>query len=161
VRLRAGFSFLGVAQDMTMLVTMLVPISACLFAMWHDVRTREIPDFVPIGLTVAGVAATGMGWLHDGWLPLIAGGLVGFCVVLPFTLTGGIGGGDLKLIAALGLWLGPVPLLQTLFWTAVAGFVCAVIAKARKKKDFAYVPAIASGLLIAVLLTDRAFGRPE
>lgn len=132
-------------------MTMLVPISACLFAMWHDVRTREIPDAVPIGLALTGVAATGMGWIHDGWLPFIAGGLVGFFVVLPFTLSGGIGGGDLKLVAALGLWLGPLLLLQALFWTALAGVACAVIAKVRKQKDFAYVPAITVGLLVAVV----------
>ena len=130
---------------------MLVPISACLFAMWHDVRTREIPDAVPVGLVVAGIVATGMGWIHGDWLPFILGGLLGFIVVLPFTLSGGIGGGDLKLVAALGLWLGPLLLLQALFWTALAGFGCAVIAKVRKQNDFAYVPAITIGLLVAVV----------
>lgn len=132
-------------------MTMLVPISACLIAMWHDVRTREIPDTVPSVLALTGVAATGVGWIHDGWLPPIIGGLLGFLAVLPFTLSGGIGGGDLKLVAALGIWLGPLLLFQTLFWTAMAGFGCAVIAKTRKQNDFAYVPAITIGLLVAVL----------
>ncbi len=133
------------------LMMLLVPVAACLIATWHDVRTREIPDSLSAALAFAGVAATGLGWIHPGWLPCFAGGLLGFVVVLPFTLAGGIGGGDLKLVTALGMWLGPVPLLQTLFWTALVGFVCAVIAKARKKNDFAYVPAILSGLLIVVL----------
>jgi len=81
----------------------------------------------------------------------LAGGLLGFLIVLPFTLSGGIGGGDLKLVTALGTWLGPWLLLQTLFWTALAGLVFAAVAKARKQKDFAYVPAIMSGLMIAVV----------
>ncbi|MBL6707267.1 MAG: prepilin peptidase [Planctomycetaceae bacterium] len=132
-------------------MAMLVPISACLFAMWHDVRTREIPDSVPLVLSLAAVAATWTGWIHGAWLPLVAGGVLGFLVVLPFTLSGGIGGGDLKLVAALGLWLGPPVLFQTLFWTALAGLGCAVIAKVRKQKDFAYVPAITVGLLVAVV----------
>ncbi len=130
---------------------MLVPVAACVIATWHDLRTREIPDLLSAALAVAGVVATGLGWIHSGWMPCLAGGLLGLVVVLPFTLTGGIGGGDLKLVGALGLWLGPVPLLQMLFWTALAGFACAVIAKIRKKNDFAYVPAILSGLLIVVL----------
>ena len=125
-----------------------VPVLACLIATWHDVRTREIPDSLSAALAVASVGATGLSWIHSGWIPCLAGGMLGFFVVLPFTLSGGIGGGDLKLITALGMWLGPVPLLQTLFWTALAGVVCAVIARARNKKDFAYVPAITSGLLI-------------
>ncbi len=130
---------------------MLVPVVACLVATWHDVRTREIPDTVSAVLAVAGIVATWMGWIHGGWLPCITGGVLGFLLVLPFSLSGGIGGGDLKLVAALGIWLGPLPLIQALFWTALAGVACAVIAKARKQKDFAYVPAITAGLMISIV----------
>ena len=133
------------------MVVLLVPVVACLVATWHDVRTREIPDVVSAILAAAGIAATWMGWIHHGWMPCLAGSVLGFLVVLPFTLSGGIGGGDLKLVAALGMWLGPLPLIQTLFWTALVGLVCAVIAKVRKQKDFAYVPAITAGLMIFVL----------
>ena len=132
-------------------MAVLVPIVACLIATWHDVRTREIPDTLSATLAVTGIGATGLGWVDSELLLCLAGGLLGFLIVLPFTLSGGIGGGDLKLVTALGTWLGPWLLLQTLFWTALAGLVFAAVAKARKQKDFAYVPAIMSGLMIAVV----------
>ena len=133
------------------MVVLLVPFVACLIATWHDVRTREVPDTLSAILAVTGIGAAGLGWVDLELLLCLVGGLLGFLIVLPFTLSGGIGGGDLKLVTALGTWLGPRLLLQTLFWTALAGLVFAAVAKARKQKDFAYVPAITSGLLIAVI----------
>ena len=58
---------------------------------------------------------------------------------------GGLGGADVKLVAALGAAVGPVSLLCVLFWTALAGGLLALAAKSRGKRDFAYVPAIAAG----------------
>ena len=64
---------------------------------------------------------------------------------------GGLGGGDVKLLAAIGAAVGPWTLLSILAWMAVAGGVLALIAAARGKRDFAYVPAIAVGVMVETL----------
>jgi prepilin peptidase CpaA len=61
------------------------------------------------GLVYQGVVG-GAGGLADGLL----GCLLGFAVLLPFCVLGGMGGGDVKLLAAFGAWLGP-PLTFVLF----------------------------------------------
>jgi hypothetical protein len=51
-------------------------------------------------------------------------------------------------VAALGAVLGPLGLVQALFWIALAGGVLAVFAAARGQRDYAYVPAITAGVLV-------------
>ncbi len=50
--------------------------------------------------------------------------------MLPFAL-GGLGGGDVKLLAALGAWLGPGDVLWLSLYTGVAGGVMALVVSAR------------------------------
>lgn len=69
------------------------------------------------------------------------------------------GGGDAKLIAAVGALLGPVGLLFALFWTAVAGGVLALIAMVRGQRDYAYGPAIALGYLAYLVWPVGLFQR--
>lgn len=88
---------------------------------------------------------------------LTAGLGAGLLFLLLTILTkGAIGGGDIKLIAALGLWLGIRPLLSVIMYGFLAGGAAALfllITKQKKRQDyFAYGPYFAlSG--IAVLLS--------
>ena len=81
----------------------------------------------------------------------------GLLILLLTTLTkGAIGGGDIKLIAALGIWLGIRPLLSVIMYGFLAGGAAALfllVTKQKKRRDyFAYGPYFAlSG--IAVLLS--------
>jgi prepilin peptidase CpaA len=116
-----------------------------------DLRTREVPDWIALAILTGAVLATAFGWSDIRWLGLVAGLLLGFaCSVAVFYL-GGLGGADVKLVAALGAAVGPISLLSVLFWTALAGGLLALFAKSLGKRDFAYVPAIAAGLLIQTL----------
>jgi prepilin peptidase CpaA len=54
------------------------------------------------------------------------GWALGIALFLPFFLLRGMGGGDVKLLAALGAWLGPLALLTVTFYTALAGGVMAL-----------------------------------
>ena len=88
---------------------------------------------------------------------LTAGLGAGLLFLLLTILTkGAIGGGDIKLIAALGIWLGIRPLLSVIMFGFLAGGAAALfllITKQKKRQDyFAYGPYFAlSG--IAVLLS--------
>jgi prepilin peptidase CpaA len=46
--------------------------------------------------------------------------------VVPFALRG-LGGGDVKLLAALGAWLGPTEVVWLAAYTAIAGAVMALV----------------------------------
>jgi prepilin peptidase CpaA len=113
-----------------------------------DLRTREVHDGISLAIFVCALLASFLGWSEVHWPGLIVGLLLGLACSMPFFYFGGLGGADVKLIASLGASLGPVSLLCMFFWMAIAGGLLAIVTKMRGRKDFAYVPAIAIGLLI-------------
>jgi len=91
-----------------------------------DLVRREIANWIP-----AAALAGGFGWQigQDGWvgaLHALAGAGVGFAVFLIFYLLGGMGGGDVKLMAGFGALLGTGRLIEAALWTAGAGGLLAL-----------------------------------
>jgi prepilin peptidase CpaA len=97
-----------------------------------DLRTGRIPNLLTLGAAVLGllVAATTHG-LPGMWGSL-AGWLVGCGLFLPFFLLGGMGAGDVKLLAAIGAWLGPSTTMFAALYTGVAGGVMALVLSAAR-----------------------------
>lgn len=93
------------------------------------------------------------GVLVSRLLAALAGGLV--FLLLALLTRGGIGGGDIKLMAALGLWLGPDGLLTAGAVGCVLGGLAALfllVAKKRSRKaSFAYGPYFALTALVLLL----------
>ena len=145
-----------------------------------DMRTRRVPNPLTMG-----IAAIGLGFAATRLSDLtIAAAALGWGVglglmLLPYVF-GAMGGGDLKLFAALGTFLGPRPTLQAFLYTLVAGGVLAVVVALQRRRlqetmhnaaalvasgganaaaiehptsnnRFAYAPAIAVGTLVAAL----------
>ena len=48
-------------------------------------------------------------------------------IVYPLFALGGMGGGDVKLLAAIGTWLGPFGALQATLWASITGGVLAIV----------------------------------
>ena len=91
-----------------------------------DLRTRRIPNWLTFPGTVAGL---GLNWITGGLEGLLAGfwGLtVGFFLLFFFYLLGGMGGGDVKLLALVGSFLGPRLAFYAFVWMALSGGVLAV-----------------------------------
>ncbi|MBQ7674206.1 MAG: prepilin peptidase, partial [Alphaproteobacteria bacterium] len=63
--------------------------------------------------------------LTNHLLASIGGGF--FFLFLAFISKGALGGGDIKLIAALGLWLGIKALLTVVIYGAIAGGIAALL----------------------------------
>jgi prepilin peptidase CpaA len=67
---------------------------------------------------------TNFGW--SGLLYGVGGAAAGFAVFLVFYLLGGMGGGDVKLMAGFGALLGAGRLVEAALWTAGAGGLLAL-----------------------------------
>jgi prepilin peptidase CpaA len=104
-----------------------VVVGVGLIACITDVRSRRIPNVLTFGAAAAGLiygAITG-GWSGAGSAAL--GWLIGAAAFfIPFAL-GGLGAGDVKLLAAFGTLLGPAGILAAFIRTAIVGGIIALI----------------------------------
>jgi prepilin peptidase CpaA len=125
----------------------------------EDLARREIPNWIPVAAIAGGLTASC--WL-DGWMGFgssLLGILLGFVVFLVFYLLGGMGGGDIKLMAGLGAILGAGRILEASLWTAGLGGIFAVAALAVSSlrrgggtvRHIPYAPAITLGAWVALV----------
>jgi prepilin peptidase CpaA len=109
-----------------MTISDIVAAAVVLIACGTDLHSRRIPNLLTMGAAVAGFA---FGFMTSGTSGLVQGGggwLAGFVLYLPLFLLGGMGAGDVKLLAALGAWLGPQRVLWVALYGAIAGGVLAI-----------------------------------
>jgi prepilin peptidase CpaA len=102
----------------TVAITVLaISLAACV----TDVRSRRIPNALTFSAAIAALIyqSASAGWL--GAQSSVTGWLVGTALFLPFFLLGGMGAGDVKLLAALGAWLGPRETVHLGVYTLIAG----------------------------------------
>jgi prepilin peptidase CpaA len=91
-----------------------------------DLARRRIANWIP-----AAALAGGLGWQigQHGWrggIDALEGSAAGFAVFLIFYLLGGMGGGDIKLMAGFGALLGVSQVLWAALLTAGVGGVLAL-----------------------------------
>jgi len=96
-------------------------------ACWLDVRTRRIPNWLTFPAAGLGVAATTV--LHGvhGTVSSAEGLVVGLALFFPLFVLKGLGAGDVKLMGALGAWLGTSVISGVAFYTALAGGLLAIV----------------------------------
>jgi prepilin peptidase CpaA len=141
-----------------------IAILVGLAATVDDLARRQIANWIP-----AAALAGGLGWQigQNGWWPgaayAMGGAAAGFAVFLVFYLLGGMGGGDVKLMAGFGALLGAGRLFEAALWTAgVGGLIAlgavafqAVRGKAReggeRKDSIPYAPAITLGVWLSLV----------
>jgi prepilin peptidase CpaA len=94
-------------------------------ACWTDLRTRRIPNALTFGAAGAGLAFHLV--VSGSPLTALTGWITGVLIFSPLFLLRGMGAGDLKLLGALGAWLGPLMAVRIGFWSALAGGVLAIV----------------------------------
>jgi prepilin peptidase CpaA len=107
-------------------------------ATFTDLRRRRVPNWLVLPFLLIGIVVSP--WRHDwngigrglwqgysrnfGWHGLgqsMAGMGLGLVIFGILFWLGGMGAGDLKLVAAIGAWIGPIQLFVALVMTGLAG----------------------------------------
>ena len=110
------------------LATCVIMVPGILYASWVDYKDRRVPNWLNAAIAAAGFAA--QGWYNHGLSGVGTGALgllVGFAVLILPWLMHGMGAGDVKLMMAIGVWLGPALTLYSFLVGALAGGVIAVV----------------------------------
>src|ERR1700710_794863 len=94
---------------------------------FYDVKYRRIPN-VLTGYSI--LLALFLHLLLDGWAQLgssAMAGLIAGSIFLIFFIAGGLGGGDVKLMTAVGCFVGMQFLSQVMIATLITGAVFAIV----------------------------------
>lgn len=137
-------------------IAVLVGIAAVV----DDLTRRQISNWIAVA-----ALAGGLFWQlgQYGWIGLaysVGGAVTGFAAFLIFYLLGGMGGGDIKLMAGFGALLGAGRLLEAALWTAGVGGILALgilsyrtVSKnnTNPAESIPYAPAIALGVWLSLV----------
>src|SRR5262249_7833100 len=105
----------------------ILALTIAAIAVVTDVRGGRIPNALTFG---GALVALGYGWATDGLQGFgmsAAGWLAGAALFFPFFALGGMGAGDVKLLAAMGAWLGPAESVWIAMYAAAAGGALALV----------------------------------
>jgi prepilin peptidase CpaA len=91
-----------------------------------DLRFRKIPNWLTLSSALTGLLFNFFFFGFHGLITAALGLIAGFFLLFFIYLLGGMGAGDVKLMAAIGAFLGPWLVFVTFIWTALAGGVVAL-----------------------------------
>lgn len=118
--------FVDAASWRALLLVLLVGAAAV-----TDLRNRRIPNLLTVtGFALALALRSASGWegLADG----LQGAGLALLVTVPLFAVRALGGGDVKLLAAVGALLGPGGAMTAMLLSAAIGWVLALVAVVRR-----------------------------
>ena len=92
-----------------------------------DIRSRRIPNWLTCSATLFGVGYHTILNGGHGFLFGAEGLFLGLALLIVFYALGGMGAGDVKLLAAVGALLGPKGVFITFIFTALVGGIYAMV----------------------------------
>lgn len=96
-----------------------------IWAAWIDGKELRVPNRITFPMVLSGLIFSTL--LGDGFLAGFAGMCMGLACLLPLYSVGGMGAGDVKLMAGMGAWLGWQITLEAFIVSVVVGAVMAVL----------------------------------
>lgn len=105
-------------------------------AAWIDGRQLRVPNWITFPMILSGLAYNGFSAGWPGLEAALLGMAVGLLCLLPLYAVGGMGAGDVKLMAGVGAWLGASVTIAAFGVSTIVGGVMA-IAMVLKRKSFA------------------------
>jgi prepilin peptidase CpaA len=113
------------------LLALLPMLALLIFAAAQDLRTRRIRNWLTLCLVLSGIAHSLLSTRSP--LPSISlgdsilGTLAGFGLPLMLFVIGALGGGDVKLLAGVGAWLGATVVFEVFLAAAVVGMMIVLV----------------------------------
>ena len=108
-------------------VLMAALLGACIL----DWKYRKIPNYLTVSLILCGIVFQSVSIGTEGLVQSLWGSLVGVLLLyIPFSVRG-VGGGDVKLLAAIGAFTGPLLVLHVFLASAVFGGLFSLVEAAR------------------------------
>jgi leader peptidase (prepilin peptidase)/N-methyltransferase len=153
----------GLAADTALWALFLTALMAIVFI---DIDHQIIPDVITLPGMVIGLVASST-ILDTGWANAIVGLLLGGGLFYAIAILSerilkreGMGGGDIKLIAMIGAFLGWRPMLLTLFLAALAGSLIGLILIWRgrdRSEPIPFGPFLSFGAMVALFWGEAIF----
>ncbi len=141
-------------------------LTALMAIVFIDIDHQIIPDAITLPGMVIGIVASST-ILDTGWADAIVGLLLGGGLFYAIALLSelilkreGMGGGDIKLIAMIGAFLGWRHMLLTLFLAALSGSVIGLILIARgrdRSEPIPFGPFLSVGAMVALFWGEVIF----
>jgi leader peptidase (prepilin peptidase)/N-methyltransferase len=155
---------LAVGEDVLALSARLVFTAALIVMFGTDLETQRLPDAVTIPTIVAGLIFSV--WLPPGVTSSVAGAALGAGVLLfvrwawkAGTGTDGMGLGDVKMLAAIGAFLGWQHVWLVLFLASLSGAMLGIVlagtGRQRMKSRLPFGTFLAVGAFVSSLAGDR------
>ena len=117
------------------LMLSLAPLTAMLaVAAFIDWRQRRIPNWLTVVMMASGLAGS---LLPGNVIPpstAFIGLLVGFAIPFVLFVMGALGGGDVKLLAGVGAWLGPIGVIKIFLIECIVGMIIVIVQSIRQKR---------------------------
>ncbi|PIE59060.1 MAG: prepilin peptidase [Desulfobulbus propionicus] len=114
--------------------------ASLLVIIFIDIHHQIIPDVISLPGILIGLAGSffsqNLSWEQSVFGVVLGGGVLFLVAVVYFKITGkdGMGGGDIKLLAMIGAFLGWQSLLFVIFVSSLTGSVVGIAAMAKQKK---------------------------
>lgn len=96
------------------------------WAAWIDGKKLKVPNWLTFPLILGGWVTAGVWFGWPGVWSSLLGTAVGLFLLLPAYAIGGMGAGDVKLLAGVGAWIGMVHTFWAFVVTVIVGAVIAV-----------------------------------
>jgi len=122
-----------------------------LVATLTDLSQRRIPNLLTYPAMLMGALVNSYQSGVDGLLFGMGGVALGLGLLLIFHLLGMMGAGDVKLMGAVGSFLGPMGVFQAFLFTALAGGVYAVIVLALKGQLIRFLKRLWQSLYLSIV----------
>lgn len=166
IEVASGAAFAGAhvlsGGEWRLSVAGIVLLSFLLILVVVDLERMLLPNRLTIPGIVAGLAVAVAGVGYVPWTGAVLGAAVGYAVMWLIRLAsrGAMGGGDVKMLAMIGAFLGPVDALRALFWASLVGSVVGIaliLARRHERgKPLPFGPFLALGAIVA-LVSARFF----
>jgi prepilin peptidase CpaA len=92
-----------------------------------DGRQLRVPNWITFPMILSGWLASGVIYGWDGVQVSLWGTAIGLGLLLPAYAIGGMGAGDVKLLAGVGAWVGATQTVWAFAVSAILGAIIAVI----------------------------------